>query len=313
MCLVTSIISICAGNIGSVNHYIDCHTEYKGIFSYWENIDSLFYYIDMTLCSSKCPCNITTDMQSAFKADDRSKEFIHNWIMNGNNTSFQHCPSNTIDNVITYYESQEEVAHGKLKHLDIKKFIVYWKYIEERFNCVGWCANSYWYTGNFSERYVNGGFYKYLFSGVNRGIPEYAGCLKVMFNYIKPKILLCGYIGLFASILMLSSWIVSLMMYIKIKNSFIINTDIQNTKKMNSKNKYKDNISNNNNIKHKKNKLKKTKTNRIYTDDMKSNTQQGTISSLKIYTEVNTDRKFNKDYIINTSDTPKSKHYKYKQ
>ena len=340
MCIIVSIITIVASNIGNYDEHIGCHSKYKGIFEYWENIDSLFTYIDMTLCSNECPCNITSQMHNEFTSNNFSKEFINNIVDGGNATSFQDCPNDTIVKVKTFYEQDEKASKGKLNNLNMNNFVKYWKYIENKFNCVGWCANSYWYTGNFSNVYVNGGFCKYLFSGVNKGVPKYAGCLKEMFKFVKSKLQVCGYIALVCSCSMFITWIAGLVMCCKLRQNFVLVSEVEgneenskhnnNSKGKQKKKKFKRSDTKMS-LNEEKNNVKKTKSKKhstvtknkcnketihFDTNDMDNNNNtQGNVPTVKTYTDLNTERKFkHNDLTHETSESiPKKTRKKIKK
>jgi hypothetical protein len=166
-------------------------------------------------------------MHDEFKTNNFSKEFIDNIVDGGNVTSFQECPDDAIAKVKTFYEQDEKSSQGKLSNLNMNNFVKYWKYVENKFDCVGWCANSYWYTGNFTNVYVNGGLCKYLFSGVNKGVPKHAGCLNEMFKHVKSNLQTCGYIALVCACSMFITWIAGLVICCKLRQSFMFVSEIE--------------------------------------------------------------------------------------
>jgi hypothetical protein len=46
-CFVIGIICLCASDTGKSKDFVGCNTKYKGLFTYWENIDKLFEEIDI--------------------------------------------------------------------------------------------------------------------------------------------------------------------------------------------------------------------------------------------------------------------------
>ena len=112
-----------------------------------------------------------------------------------------------------YFEEYEKENGNKLRNLNLKKFAKYWKYIEKKFNCVGWCQTTYIHnselTGNTDKK---GMLIKYLFSGINRGIPKHTGCLNKMIEYVRPRLLAIGLVEFFVSIVMILTWILAICM-----------------------------------------------------------------------------------------------------
>ena len=286
----------------------------------------------MTLCSSECPCNITSQMHDEFKTNNFSKEFIDNIVDGGNVTSFQECPDDAIAKVKTFYEQDEKSSQGKLSNLNINNFVKYWKYVENKFDCVGWCANSYWYTGNFTNVYVNGGLCKYLFSGVNKGVPKHAGCLNEMFKHVKSNLQTCGYIALVCACSMFITWIAGLVICCKLRQSFMFVSEIEenNTtssggakqkKKKIKRSETKMTLNEEKKIKNKSKKqaattTKRTKRNKDNTIDLdtndNNNNTQGNVPTVKTYTDLNTERKFkHNNYLSNdTSESITKKTHK---
>ena len=64
-----------------------------------------------------------------------------------------------------FFEKTEKENGNKLSNLNLKNLAKYWEYIENKFNCVGWCQTTYIHnselTGNTDKK---GMFIKYLFS-----------------------------------------------------------------------------------------------------------------------------------------------------
>ena len=82
----------------------------------------------------------------------------------------------------TYKNIQECSKYNEISSTDKikvnKKFAQYWKNIEKRFNCVGFCQTIY-YHDELGETVP---FTKYLFSGFNRGSIKIKGCFRLLMN-----------------------------------------------------------------------------------------------------------------------------------
>lgn len=80
--------------------------------------------------------------------------------------SFQDCPEAAKMEVDRLYKSNpNNTAH----EIDQEKFAKYWKGIEERFNCTGWCKTSFINPiTQQKQKMLN-----FVFSDINKGIPKY--------------------------------------------------------------------------------------------------------------------------------------------
>lgn len=203
---------MCASDTGKPEDYDNCdNAKYKGIFKYWENIDKLFEAVDISLCSDDCPCDFTNSMEKILTDNETTKEYYDRFVVDGFNDSFQQCPETLHNEVKVYFEAYEKANGDKLRKLDIKNFVKYWKYIEEKFDCVGWCQTTYTHnselTGNTEKE---GMFIKYLFSNINRGKPKHIGCLTKMINYVRPRLLAIGLVEFFASLIMILTFVLAI-------------------------------------------------------------------------------------------------------
>ena len=78
-----------------------------------------------------------------------------------------------------------------------KKFAQYWKNIEKRFNCVGFCQTIY-YHNELGETVP---FTKYLFSGFNRGPIKHKGCFRLLMNWIIKALISFGSLRIAGSLI----------------------------------------------------------------------------------------------------------------
>lgn len=147
-------------------------------------------------------------MEKILVDNTTTKDYFDEFVVNGYNQDFQSCPETLKSEVKTYFEAIELANGKKLSDLNIEKFEKYWKYIEEKFDCVGWCQTTYTHNSELTENVEKEGmFIKYLFSGINRGQPKHTGCLNKMIDYIRPRLLAIGLVEFFASLVMILTWI----------------------------------------------------------------------------------------------------------
>ena len=63
-------------------------------------------------------------------------------------------------------------------------FRKYYKHIEEKFHCVGFCGTTYYNT----RTQTNAKIVKYLFSDLTKGIPEHFGCVGDIMSWLRKTV-----------------------------------------------------------------------------------------------------------------------------
>jgi hypothetical protein len=122
-----------------------------------------------------------------------------------------------------------------------KKFAQYWKNIEKRFNCVGFCQTSY-----YSERLnKNVPFTKYLFSDFKRGPVKHKGCFRLLMNWVIKALISFGSLGIAGSLIQILIVFAGINM-LKEEND----NDYQNQDNVNNKNDNNDNNNKSDNDEH---------------------------------------------------------------
>lgn len=171
------VYTLVASQIKDNNLTQTCQKEHKGMFQNYMYLDEIFHKADELLCSEKCPCNITDEL--ALEEFQQTEKYFEQFTNYYTHVSKEPTDESYVNNVqsckdislITTITSDEESLVSKNVG-DITSdfrgnFATYWKRIEEKFDCVGWCEGSYKDTKT-NDRYM----YKYLFSDVNRGVPK---------------------------------------------------------------------------------------------------------------------------------------------
>ena len=146
------------------------------------------------LCSPLCKCYINEDIKKKMELNYFTQEtFSHisdisNIDIGINKISFniENCSSDSLETIQEIYKSNPN--NTKFKIEDFHKFHEYWKGIEKRFKCTGWCTTKY--TNPFSLQ--NDTMVKYVFSDVNRGVVDYPGCLNRLVNWIPSLVAVVG-------------------------------------------------------------------------------------------------------------------------
>lgn len=238
-CFVIAIICLCASDTGKSKDFVGCKTKYKGLFTYWENIDKLFEVIDISLCSPECPCDFTNTVTKAFSENTTTKPYFDAYTVDGFHESFQNCSETVQTKVKEFFEKTEKDNDNKLSKLNLKNLAKYWEYIENKFDCVGWCQTTYTHTSDFTGGAEKDGMLmKYLFSGINRGIVKHPGCLNKMIDWIQPRLLAIGLVEFFAACVMVLTLILGICLICKNPKNAATNKNEKEDNKNKNEKKY---------------------------------------------------------------------------
>ena len=222
--LFVSIFSL----IGAQRHRNEktdlCEEQLSGFFSNFLVLDDYFHIVDNFLCSESCECVFSN--KSAYQefstinianpepqiVSDQWQYMKNHVIYNkkGNKTraySFSQC-SDDIQALAKSYFIDEIIAKNNTDVFEINNFYNYWKRIEEKFKCTGWCNNKYLDINN-EERIVA----KYLFSNIDGGIVKNRGCMKILSSWLTKIINGFGSTLLCAGFFMLFPLIFSICLY----------------------------------------------------------------------------------------------------
>lgn len=213
-------MALAASAAGKMEDYVGCKTEYKGILKVYTNIDRVLEIMDLALCSTECPCRFDESVKANFTSNTTMKKYYEKWKNNGPNERFQNCSKELQSNIEKYFLLHDTVYGNYLKNFNISKFSDFWEYIENKFSCTGWCEKEYVYNGTFpgkneTSKTLEGGFYKYLVSGINKGPVEKVGCLEAVIDWLPPKLFAYGIISLLCSIFGIFSFYFGLLLISK--------------------------------------------------------------------------------------------------
>ena len=197
----TAVISIMGGRIKHKHHGIlGCQTELTGVLQIFENIDIYLMYVNSLFCGPKCKCKIKEfdDYESyIFLNEDLNNEFKsnNNYIFHADNgkNRFQDCEK----------EIKEEARNRYLEHpkaakypIDTEKFQKYYKKLEKKFKCSGWCKTAYKDPYSMDN---NRFMIKYLFSDTEKGLPHHVGCMNKISSWLPHFVMSTGILMLIAS------------------------------------------------------------------------------------------------------------------
>ena len=213
--LFSLAIGIFASIGGTIYHKVDgllgCDSEHTGVLKMWDNVDEYFKLVHSTFCSPACPCY--NNNYKLFNVNIFTKKYYEekepSWLLKEDEykymTKYQRCSPEIKEDVLRMYNSNPNNTRTPIK---ADKFNDYWKGIEERFDCTGWCKTKYKnvYTGK-EETMV-----KYAFSDVQRGVVKYPGCLNRLLTWLIGLLAAVGACLLVAGVLQLINLIIAIMM-----------------------------------------------------------------------------------------------------
>jgi hypothetical protein len=186
---------------------------------------------DKLLCSEDCKCTNYTYNFFMYMSDPLAYDIYTNvYEFGGLNNFVQGCGSKYSD----------FKKHNSNKYIKVnKKFEDYWKNVEKRFDCVGFCQTSYY----SEEKKMNIPFTKYLFSGFYRGPVKHKGCFRLLMNWIIKALISFGSLGLGGSLIQILIVFAGLSMLKEedVKNEEIIEGNKIEEEKKNESNEQKNN------------------------------------------------------------------------
>lgn len=178
-----AIFALVAASHGWVNTYLGCNGKFNGVMETWRGIDSYLQRVDQALCSPACPCyfNVT----SPFVNNATVAPYYNSWTKTLpnqlGNVAFQECSGQVQSNVINSARAAD-VYFDPNKEFNTANFFDYMNSVENDFKCAGWCNVTYFNTNTNSDQVM----FKYLFSNVNKGVPQRLGCLNSIIEWLPP-------------------------------------------------------------------------------------------------------------------------------
>lgn len=215
--LFTWSIGIFASIGGTIKNKVDdvlgCKSPLTGVLELWRNVDNYYQLADSILCSSLCQCLMYSEVFDEFQYDFLTSETYQTIVRtdhesrpvleeNQRKFNFQSCSDEARQVAYDVYISN---PNNTKQYIKPDHFADYWKGIEERFECVGWCNLNY--TSMFDlQNHIMG---KYVFSDVNRGVVKYPGCLYKLTHWIPSLIGAIGGCLIFAAFVQSINWFVA--------------------------------------------------------------------------------------------------------
>ena len=224
---ISGIIIIVSGNISKNQLTKTCQKDLKGIFKHFLLLDDYFKLIDNYLCSDECPCyfnkNSTYEKFKNPQLNNVNSELIDSINFNKNvnlidnnyyyEFNFNNCSEKVKEKAFIKFILHSEENRKYFENINHEKFFKFWRKIENKFKCSGWCNTPYINhdinldelekndeKNNENERFI----IKFLFSNINKGIVPNIGCMNKLTDWL-PK-----YIYAFGSLLIVSSIVIGI-------------------------------------------------------------------------------------------------------
>ena len=205
--------------------YLGCNADYKGFLSVWNSIDTYLQIVDQYFCGKNCPCYFGPKVTKLYTANSTTAPYYHLWEKyEFNDDSIK---MKNIDNCIYSLDENSDDAKGERKELyeilkerylsrnayfnhtfNVEKFHKYYKKIEKRFKCTGFCSITYFNN----ETNTNQKIVKYLFSDMTKEIPEHFGCIGAIMDWLRKTLIAFAIIGLFLFLTLITLFVVGLLL-----------------------------------------------------------------------------------------------------
>ena len=205
ICLLSLLFSWAIGIFAAIGatvyHKVDnvlgCDTKLTGILSMWKDIDIYLQYADSLHCSSSCPCYMHQSTIDEFKGNYFTYKLFPLWNVipdsSGNEFTIAQCSDYVQQEILNRYIEKADTINTWFKPETFRK---YWKRIEEKFDCTGWCKTNYIDPYTFEQKRM----FKYVFRDINDGVVKYPGCLHRIVSWLP------GMLGGFAGCLLVSAF-----------------------------------------------------------------------------------------------------------
>ena len=214
------ILILVGSSVGKIKNYIGCNTKFKGLLKYWNSIDRYIIESDKKLCSSSCICKFNEFSEKMFESDPIAYTIYKNYWYKSNSSNedssyerIQDCPNVDIQ---TIYDEDYKDYYDR--EINGNKFNIFWKNVEERFNCAGFCITNYQSDSNIIEgSSIDTRYYpnqipmvKYTFSGINRGPVKHKGCFRLLMKWMIDALISFAVLGLISSFFQFGIFICSI-------------------------------------------------------------------------------------------------------
>ena len=209
--------------------YLGCTGNYKGLLSVWNSVDTYLQVVDQYFCGKNCPCFFGPTLTKLYTANSTTAPYYHIWEkqeFNDDNIkrkNIDYC-IDSIDPNSKDAKSEKEELYKKLKEkylsrnayfnhtFNVEKFHKYYKKIEKRFKCTGFCSITYFND----ETNTNQKIVKYLFSDMSKEIPEHFGCIGAIMDWFRKTLIAYGIICCLLFLVLLILFIIGILLLLVI-------------------------------------------------------------------------------------------------
>lgn len=205
-----AVQSIVAGSPGWVSSYYICEGHYNGLFGLFHDIDAYMQSVDQILCSKGCPCYFDEVSQVLYQQNMTLNQngnltplnYPFNFWVKTNDTggaaNFQACSPEL--KYFAYKEAKRlNPKFDPDRNFNEEKFFRYFRNVEEKFKCRGWCRLYYFNPDYNSMTFID----KYLFSNINGPIdhqhqvpPPHLGCFDSLMSWLPGYLVAWGAMAL---------------------------------------------------------------------------------------------------------------------
>lgn len=176
-----------------------CTSHENGVVSLFEEVDTIYEKVNDLVCSENCPCDFSN--RAVYAAYISTAEEQTFWTHTaGTAKNVEECSESSLKDMWTALgEANENIK-------DFNQGVVYdfFRKIEQKFECTGWCKRSYLKEitfGDLSKVTRTRKFVRYLFANLNYepvAGSNNSGCMKEAFDYIGPLCVAYGAVAIFA-------------------------------------------------------------------------------------------------------------------
>lgn len=171
---------------GRVWDAVGCDTKSTGLLNIYSNIDEYFILAHSLMCSPLCPCKLSRSLENKIEYDRFAIQYLDEFknlsklgdkFDDHKEFTINDCPEAAKVQIMKMYESN---PNNLMRDIDFDKFKKYWKKIEDRFECTGWCTTKYTNVFTLKEQHM----YKYVFSDINYDVVKFPGCLNRVISWL---------------------------------------------------------------------------------------------------------------------------------
>lgn len=204
--IAIGVFALVSYSVNYINTYLSCNTGYTGILSLWNGVDAYLQEANNALCSKDCPCYFTNI--TGFISNSTVEPYYKNWTKTQDSQAsiaFPNCSEAIRSNALEKTKATDTGIED-MKTFDPVNFAGYMGFVENFFDCSGWCNTTYYDSVNEKQE----AFYKYLFSDINRGPPVHKGCLMPIVNWLLPYLGAWGSLTIALSIFQIFLFIITM-------------------------------------------------------------------------------------------------------